>query len=64
MEISIVEEGEPAVRRRIVESLIARLPEWFARCESNRHYAGLAERLEAWVARLHGQISLRHDAPS
>jgi GNAT superfamily N-acetyltransferase len=55
MEVSIVEEKDPALRRRILETLTARLPEWFAQGESNRHYAAQAEILEAWVARLDGR---------
>ena len=55
MELSIAEEKEPAVRRRIVESLTVRLPQWFGRNESNRHYAEQAQALEAWVARLGDQ---------
>jgi GNAT superfamily N-acetyltransferase len=54
MEVSIVEERDPALRRRILETLTARLPEWFAQDESNRQYAEQAEILEAWVARTDG----------
>ena len=35
--------------------MTARLPEWFAQEEANRHYAGQAEILEAWVARRDGR---------
>ena len=55
MGFSIVEEGDPAVRRRVVERLTARLPEWFGQPKSNRRYAEQAESLEAWIARLDGQ---------
>src|SRR5260370_8133498 len=55
MEVSIAEEKDPALRRRILETLTARLPEWFGRGESNRHYAAQAEILEAWVARIDGR---------
>jgi GNAT superfamily N-acetyltransferase len=51
MDVCIAEEKDPALRRRIVESLTARLPEWFGQAQSNRHYAEQAEILEAWVAR-------------
>ena len=50
MEVSIAEEKDAALRRRILETLTARLPEWFAQAEANRHYAEHAEILEAWVA--------------
>ena len=55
MEVSIAEEKDPALRRRILETLTSRLPEWFAQAKSNRHYAEQAEILEAWVARIGGQ---------
>jgi ribosomal protein S18 acetylase RimI-like enzyme len=55
MELSIAEEKDAAVRRRIQESLTARLPLWFGRREANRHYAEQAECLEAWAARRGGQ---------
>ena len=69
MEVSIAEEKDPALRRRILETLTARLPEWFAQAESNRHYAEQAEILEAWVARIGGQpvgllLLKRHSAVS
>jgi ribosomal protein S18 acetylase RimI-like enzyme len=49
MDVSIAEERDGALKRRIVEALTARLPEWFAQGEANRHYARQAETLEAWV---------------
>src|SRR5882672_9964032 len=55
MEVSIAAEKDPALRRRILETLTARLPEWFAQGESNRHYAEQAEIPEAWVARIDGR---------
>jgi ribosomal protein S18 acetylase RimI-like enzyme len=55
MEVSIAEEKDPALRRRILERLTARLPEWFAQGEANRRYAEQAENLEAWVARIAGR---------
>jgi ribosomal protein S18 acetylase RimI-like enzyme len=69
MDVSIAEEKDPGERRRTVERLTARLPEWFGRPESNRHYAGQAEVLEAWVARIDGQsvgllLLKRHGAVS
>jgi ribosomal protein S18 acetylase RimI-like enzyme len=54
MGISMAREEDPAASRRLLETLTARLPEWFAQAESNRHYAEQAEILEAWVARLDG----------
>jgi GNAT superfamily N-acetyltransferase len=69
MEVSIAEEKDPALRRRILETLTARLPEWFAQAKSNRHYAEQAEILEAWVARIDGRpggllLLKRHSAVS
>ena len=49
MGVSIAREKDPAGNRRIMETLTARLPEWFAQEKSNRHYAGQAEILEAWT---------------
>jgi ribosomal protein S18 acetylase RimI-like enzyme len=54
MGVSVAREEDPAASRRLLETLTARLPEWFAQPESNRHYAGQAEILETWVARLDG----------
>jgi GNAT superfamily N-acetyltransferase len=69
MGVSIAQEKDPAGNRRILETLTARLPEWFAQEKSNRHYAEQAEILEAWVARIDGQTSgllllKRHSAVS
>ena len=69
MEVSIAEEKDPALRRRFLETLTARLPEWFAQAESNRHYAAQAEILEAWVAQIDGRpggllLLKRHGAVS
>ena len=69
MGISIAREEDPAASRRLLETLTARLPEWFAQPESNRHYAEQAEILEAWVARLGGSargllLLKRHGAAS
>jgi GNAT superfamily N-acetyltransferase len=69
MEVSIAEEKDPALRRRILEALTAHLPEWFAQAESNRHYAAQAEIFEAWVARIDGRpggllLLKRHSAVS
>jgi GNAT superfamily N-acetyltransferase len=69
MEVSIAEEKDPVLRRRILETLTARLPEWFGQAESNRHYAAQAEILEGWVARIDGRPSgllllKRHSAVS
>jgi GNAT superfamily N-acetyltransferase len=55
MGVSITREEDPAASRRLLETLTARLPEWFAQPDSNRHYAEQAEILEAWVARLDGR---------
>ena len=69
MGVSIAREENPAASRRLLETLTARLPEWFAQPESNRHYAEQAEILEAWVARLDGSacgllLLKRHGAVS
>jgi GNAT superfamily N-acetyltransferase len=55
MEVWIAEEKDPALRRRILETLTARLPEWFAQSDANRRYAAQAEILEAWIARIDGR---------
>ena len=69
MDLRIAEEEDPGRRRRIVERLTGRLPEWFGRPEANRHYAEQAEILEAWVALIEGQpvgllLLKRHGAVS
>jgi ribosomal protein S18 acetylase RimI-like enzyme len=69
MGVSIAREEDPAASRRLLETLTARLPEWFAQPESNRHYAEQAEILDAWVARLDGMargllLLKRHSAGS
>ena len=55
MDVSIAQEEDPVRNRRLLEVLTARLPEWFAQDEANRHYAAQAEILEAWVARIDGR---------
>jgi GNAT superfamily N-acetyltransferase len=52
--VFITREEDPAACRRLLEALTARLPEWFAQPESNRHYAEQAEVLEGWIARIDG----------
>jgi ribosomal protein S18 acetylase RimI-like enzyme len=69
MALSIAEVGDPGERRRIVEGLTGRLPEWFGRAESNRHYAEQSAILEAWAARIEGRavgllLLKRHGAMS
>ena len=54
MDVLVAREEDPATSRRILEMLTARLPQWFAQPDSNRHYAEQAEVLEAWTARLDG----------
>jgi|SRR5882757_9503184 len=54
MGASIAREEDPAARRRLLEDLTARLPEWFGQPQSNRHYAEQAEILDAWTARTGG----------
>ena len=69
MDVTVTQENDPASNRRLLEALTARLPQWFAQAESNRHYAEQAEKLEAWIARLNGQapgmlLLKRHSATS
>ena len=69
MGVSIAREEDRAASRRLLETLTARLPAWFAQPDSNRHYAEQAEILEAWVARLDGSprglvLLKRHGAVS
>ncbi|GEP54259.1 GNAT family N-acetyltransferase [Reyranella soli] len=54
MGVSIAREEDPAACRRLLEALTARLPEWFAQPDSNRHYAEQAEVLEGWTAPVEG----------
>lgn len=54
MGVSIAREEDPVASRRLLEALTARLPQWFAQPDSNRHYAEQAEILETWVARIDG----------
>ena len=55
MNVTVTQESSPATRRRLVEALTRRLPQWFGQAEPNRHYAEQAERLDSWVARIDGQ---------
>jgi ribosomal protein S18 acetylase RimI-like enzyme len=69
MGVSIAREEDPAASRRLLEALTARLPEWFAQPEANRHYAEQSEILEAWTARIEGRaqgllLLKRHSAIS
>ena len=69
MGVSIVREEGSAASRRLLEALTARLPEWFAQPDSNRHYAEQAELLDAWTARIDGRsvgllLLKRHSAIS
>ena len=45
-------EKGSAANRRILETLTARLPQWFGQADANRHYAEQAELLEGWIARI------------
>jgi ribosomal protein S18 acetylase RimI-like enzyme len=69
MGVSIAREEDPTASRRLLEALTARLPQWFAQTDSNRHYAEQAEIMESWTARIdghaHGLLLLkRHSAVS
>jgi GNAT superfamily N-acetyltransferase len=53
MHTVVVSEGTVSSdNRQTLEILTARLPQWFAQPEANRHYAEQAERLVGWVARI------------
>ena len=41
--VSVARGKYAADNRRLLEALTARLPQWFAQSESNRHYAEQAE---------------------
>jgi len=69
MTVEVAREADPRRRRGLLEALTARLPQWFGRPESNRHYAERAEALEGWVAHRNGQgvgllLVKRHAAAS
>jgi ribosomal protein S18 acetylase RimI-like enzyme len=55
MHVTVAQETDPASSRTLLESLTARLPQWFGQPDSNLHYAEQAERLENRVARIDGQ---------
>lgn len=55
MALEIARETDAQAKRGLIEALTARLPLWFGQPESNRHYAGQAEKLEGWTARRDGQ---------
>lgn len=69
MGVSVAREEDPAVSRRLLQSLTARLSQWFAQPESNQHYAEQAGMLEGWSARIEGSaqgllLLKRHSAVS
>jgi ribosomal protein S18 acetylase RimI-like enzyme len=69
MGVSIAREKDPTASRRLLEALTARLPQWFAQADSNRHYAEQAEIMEGWTARIDGHargllLLNRHSAVS
>jgi ribosomal protein S18 acetylase RimI-like enzyme len=55
MALEIAPETDSGLKRGLLETLTARLPQWFGRPDSNRHYAEQAESLEGWVAWRDGQ---------
>jgi ribosomal protein S18 acetylase RimI-like enzyme len=55
MEVAVSQENGSAGNRGILENLTARLPQWFAQSEANRHFAEQAKILESWVARIDGR---------
>jgi GNAT superfamily N-acetyltransferase len=55
MNIAVSIENDPARKHAIQQQLTALLPEWFGQAESNRHYAGQAEVLAGYVARIGGE---------
>lgn len=69
MEVSVAQEDDPSANRRLLETLTARLPQWFGQADANRRYAEQAEILEGWVARIDGRAAgllllKRHSAVS
>ena len=56
MDVSIARQEDSAASRWMLETLTARLPEWFGQSEANRHYAEQAERLEVWTAHTDGRL--------
>jgi GNAT superfamily N-acetyltransferase len=69
MTVDIRLENDGQATRALQEALTARLPRWFGRPESNRHYAAQAEILPAYVARAGGRdcgllLMKRHGAAS
>lgn len=54
MGVSVAREEDPAASRWLLEALTARLPQWFAQPDSNRHYAEQAEVLEALIDAIEG----------
>jgi ribosomal protein S18 acetylase RimI-like enzyme len=57
MNIAVSIEKDPALKRAIQQRLTALLPERFGQAEANRHYAGQAEVLAGYVARLGGEAN-------
>ena len=57
MDVIVDVEKDPATKRRTLEVLTARLPQWFGHSESNRHYARQAELLDGWMARVGGRAA-------
>jgi GNAT superfamily N-acetyltransferase len=55
MDVAVACESRPASKRRLIEALTQRLPQWFAQSDANLHYAEQAELLDGWVARIDGQ---------
>jgi ribosomal protein S18 acetylase RimI-like enzyme len=53
--VTVTLEKDSASNRQLLEVLTARLPQWFAQADSNRHYAEQAEILEGWVAWISGE---------
>jgi GNAT superfamily N-acetyltransferase len=69
MALTVSLETDPLAKRRLQERLSDRLPEWFAKSESNLKYAAQSERLPGYVAWLDGEpkgllLYKRHSAVS
>ena len=67
MGVAVSCESGSAGNRRLLEALTRRLPQWFAQPDANRHYAGQAEKLDGWVARIDespaGLLLLKRHSP-
>jgi GNAT superfamily N-acetyltransferase len=65
--IAVRVEQSVACKRRLLERLIALLPEWFGQSDSNLRYAESAEKLQGWIASVDGAdvglVLVKHHGP-